>query len=277
MGLPDIRHWPRDRLLGAAPVGSPRLLVAVHGGFVADTHRPLFAEPTLARRYRLIGYHRRGYVGSSRTRGPVPLSEQAADCRRIIGHLGIERAHVVGHSLGASIALQLALDAPAIVGSLGLLEPAVFVGTSSASYREAQLRGARRYRDGDPAEVLIDEALRIRRPDYRIRLEEVVPGALEQAIRDAVAVFEMDIGQLDWHFSEADARRIGQPALVVLGSESPALHPRFAETYHTLLQWLPHSEGFVLPEATHFLHVENAERGRRLAEALAGFLARHPI
>jgi pimeloyl-ACP methyl ester carboxylesterase len=41
-----------------------------------------------------------------------------------------------------------------------------------------------------------------------------------------------------------------------------------------LLQWLPNAEGFVLPDATHFLQVENPSA---IAEALAAFYARHPL
>jgi pimeloyl-ACP methyl ester carboxylesterase len=54
--------------------------------------------------------------------------------------------HVVGHSFGGCIALQLALDSPHVVRSLALLEPALFVGASARSYRESLLRSAERYR-----------------------------------------------------------------------------------------------------------------------------------
>jgi pimeloyl-ACP methyl ester carboxylesterase len=46
-------------------------------------------------------------------------------------HVGIRRAHVVGHSSSGNIALQLALDSPEVVHSIALLEPALF-GVPSA-------------------------------------------------------------------------------------------------------------------------------------------------
>jgi pimeloyl-ACP methyl ester carboxylesterase len=98
-------------------------VVFIHGAFIADTFRPLLAEPSLAGRYRLILYHRRGYAGSSRASEPVSVARQAADCRALLRHLGVERAHVVGHSYGGIVALQLALDTPGVVHSLALLEP----------------------------------------------------------------------------------------------------------------------------------------------------------
>ena len=78
-------------------------MVFIHGAFIADAFRPLLAEPSLANRYRLILYHRRGYSGSSRATEPVSISRQAADCRALLHHLGVERAHVVGtHTAGLS-------------------------------------------------------------------------------------------------------------------------------------------------------------------------------
>jgi pimeloyl-ACP methyl ester carboxylesterase len=257
--------------------GTGEPVVCIHGAFIADTFRPLLGERSPAGRYQVVTYHRRGYVGSSRTPGPISAERQAADCWALLSHLGIERAHVVGHSFGGAVALQLALDAPAVVHSLALLEPALFVGASAQAYRESLVRSTQRYRAEGPV-LVMEEFFRARWPAYsRAALEQVLPGAFDQAVADAPATFELDIGLLDWTFGETEARRIKLPALVVLGGESPALHPRFEETYRLLLEWLPHAEGFVLPGATHFLQLEHPTAAAGLAEALAAFYSRHPI
>jgi Histidine kinase len=49
-------------------------------------------------------------------------------------------------------------------------------------------------------------------------------------------------GFADWTIDKDQAQRISQPALVVLGGDSPKLHPRFEETYQLLLDWLPSAE-----------------------------------
>src|SRR5215207_5689322 len=144
--------------------------VFIHGAFIADTFRPLLAEPSLGGRYRLILYHRRGYAGSSRASGPVSVARQAADCRALLRHLGVERAHVVGHSYGGIVALQLALDATSVVHSLAVLEPALAVGASAQAYRESLAGGTQRYREAG-AEVVVDEFLRARWPGYRATLD----------------------------------------------------------------------------------------------------------
>jgi pimeloyl-ACP methyl ester carboxylesterase len=249
-------------------------VVFIHGAFIADTFRPLLAEPSLARHYQLILYHRRGYAGSSRASEPVSVALQAADCRVLLRHLGVERAHVVGHSYGGIVALQLALDTPSVVHSLALVEPGLMVGASAQKYRDSLARGVERYREAG-AEVVVDEFLQARWPGYRATLDRVLPEAFAQAVADAETWFEREAsGQLDWRFGEAEARRISQPTLSVLGGESEALWPRFGETQRLLLAWLPHAEGAVLPGTTHFMQIQDP---RGMAEALAAFWARHPL
>jgi pimeloyl-ACP methyl ester carboxylesterase len=255
-----------------AGTGEP--VVCIHGAFIADTFRPLLAEPGLADRYRLILYHRRGYAGSSRAAGPADVAHQAADCRALLRHLGVGRAHIAGHSYGGCVALQLALDTPAAVGSLALLEPGLLAGASAEGYREALARGAARYREAGAA-VAVDEFLRARWPGYGAALERVLPGAVAQAVADAGTWFERELpGQLARGFGEEEARRLTQPVLSVLGSESDALWSRFGETHRLLLAWLPRAEGCVVPGTTHLMQLQDP---RSLAAALAAFWARHPL
>ncbi|MDQ3692214.1 MAG: alpha/beta hydrolase [Chloroflexota bacterium] len=268
----------RARVDGAeleyAVSGSGEPVLCIDGAFIMDTFRPLLAEPTLTDRYRLIRYHRRGYAGSTRAHGSVSVSQQAADCRALLRHLGVDRAHVVGHSYGGAIALQLALDAPDAVHSLALLEPALAVGASAQGYRESLARGAERYREAGAA-VVVDEFLQMRWPGYRAALDRALPGAFAQAVADAGTWFEHELpGLLSWRFGEAEARRISQPALSVLGGESDALWPRFGETHRLLLAWLPDAEGVILPGVTHLMQIENP---RSLAEVLAAFWPHHRL
>jgi pimeloyl-ACP methyl ester carboxylesterase len=55
-------------------------------------------------------YHKRGWVGSTHTPPPVSIADHAADAAALLEQLGVRRAHIAGHSTGASIAAQLALD-----------------------------------------------------------------------------------------------------------------------------------------------------------------------
>jgi pimeloyl-ACP methyl ester carboxylesterase len=192
----------------------------------------------------------------------------------LLQHLGVERVHVVGHSFGGCFALQLALDAPKVVHSLTLLEPALMVGTTAQLYRDTLARTEQRYREAGAA-VVVDEFLQARWPGYCAALDHLLPGAFTQAVADAGATFEVEIhAMLDWSFGEAEARRITQPVLVVLGGEGDALWRRFGETHRMLLAWLPYCEGYVLPGVTHFMQLQNP---RGMPEALTTFYAHHRL
>src|SRR5262245_23767795 len=97
--------------------GSGEWIVLIHAGVFADWFKPLLEETALTEHYRALSYHRVGYAGSSRLPGPVSIAQQASHCRSLMRRLDIERAHVVGHSSGGNIALQLALDSPDAVFS----------------------------------------------------------------------------------------------------------------------------------------------------------------
>ena len=77
-------------------------------GPIADSFRPFLTEEALAGSYQLIAYHQRGQAGSTRTPPPVSFAEHAADAAALLDHLGIQRAHIAGHSTVSVTALQLA-------------------------------------------------------------------------------------------------------------------------------------------------------------------------
>jgi pimeloyl-ACP methyl ester carboxylesterase len=253
--------------------GEPVLLI--HPGIFADWFTPLFEQPSLASRYRFIHYHRVGCAGSSKVAGPVSLARHAAHARLLIEHLGVGRAHVVGHSSSGNVALQLALDAPDVVHTLAVLEPALMTVPSAATSRVFVGRALEHYRDGDRA-TAIDIFLRgTCGPDYRAVLDLAVPGAFRQAVADADTFFQQEMPALQqWSFTRDDAERIIQPVLAVVGERSLELDPIWAERHQLLLDWLPSVEPAIVPGATHLLEVENPHG---VAEILASFFARHPL
>jgi pimeloyl-ACP methyl ester carboxylesterase len=136
--------------------GSGEPVVLIHGSHIAAAFAPLTAEPALRDNFRLIRYHRRGFAGSSRHDGLLSISGQATDCLGLLRHLGVERAHVVGHSYGGVVALQLALDAPEAVRSLSLLEPPLMAVSSGEQVGETMGRIAGIYESGDKATAVDD-------------------------------------------------------------------------------------------------------------------------
>jgi pimeloyl-ACP methyl ester carboxylesterase len=256
-------------------VGAGEPVVLIHGALLAEAYAPLCAEPALTTHFRLVRYHRRGYAGCSRVAAPFRIAQQAADCLAVLRHLGIERAHVVGHSSGGMMALRLALDAPEVVHSLVLLEPALMDVPSGAQLGEVLGPVLQRYGAGDN-EGAVDSFLRWAiGPDYRTWLERMIPGAFDQMVADADTFFGVELPSLqEWFFTREDARRITQPVLGIFGSESASIWPGWREVQERLCEWVPQTELFVLAGANHALE-EKDPRG--VAGAMVPFLTRRPM
>jgi pimeloyl-ACP methyl ester carboxylesterase len=253
--------------------GSGEPVVLIHWGVSAAWAQPLMEEPALADRHRLLRYHRAGFAGSDGIQGPISVAEHAAHCALLMRRLGIERAHVVGHSSSALIGLQLALDFPDAVHTLALMEPARPVPPTDEQaefVRDVVAPAVQRYRAGDKAGAVDTWARGVFGSDYRRPLEQALPGVVEQAVADADAFFAQELPALQqWSFTQEDASRITHPVLLVLGQNTAASFP---ERVQLLASWLPNAELFELPDATHLLHLQDP---RGVAEALASFYARH--
>jgi pimeloyl-ACP methyl ester carboxylesterase len=248
-------------------------VIFIHPGIFTDWFTPLLREPALAGRYRLVHYHRAGCAGSSHVSGPVSLAQHAAHAQSLLQYLGIARAHVVGHSSSGNIALQLALDWPAFVQSLAILEPALMSVPSAATSRAFVGTSLQLFREGDKSGAIDTFLQGVCGPGYRASLDQALPGAFEQYVTDSPTFFEQEFPALQqWSFRREDAQRVIRPVLAVVGERSLEQNSIWRERQQLLLDWLADVEPFVLPDATHLLQVTNP---RAMAERLAAFFARH--
>ncbi len=98
-------------------------LFLVHGiGAARDAWR--FVVPALTDAFTCITYDLRGHGESPLPHGPFGLDDLVADLEALRAHLGIERAHIAGHSLGGMIGPAYARRFPGRVLTLGLLSTA---------------------------------------------------------------------------------------------------------------------------------------------------------
>ncbi len=250
--------------------GEPVLFI--HLAIFADgLARPLLAAPELASRYRLIHYHRRGYVRSTAGAEQPTVALQAADAAALLKHLGVKAAHIVGHSIGGLIALQLTVDAPDLVHSLALLEPGLPMVPGAQDRLGALFRPMLdAYGAGDKRRAIEMLSDAILGPDWRVAVEQTVPGGIEQAMRDADATIRELPPMQAWQFSPHQASTIHQPVLSVVGLRTSP----FMKAGRVLLHsWLPQTEDSD-PNTTHLLQMKDPEG---VAHALADFFGRHPI
>lgn len=266
----------KDVSLAYQVIGSGEPVLLLHPGFVANAFAPLYAEPSLAS-YRFIHYDRPGYGNSSRVGTPIPFATQAAYIAALLDALDIPRVHVVGHSLGALIALQMAVSLPGRVHSLSLLEPPLtfalkesdvqgmmgILGQSFGQFGAGNVTGA--------VNAWLDGAFG---PGWQTVLEQTIPGALAQAYQDGQAVFIAEAPAMQtWEFGPEQIQQITQPVLAAfhIDAQFPGV---FQDPAELICRLLPQAEMVVIPHATHLMQIQNP---RSVAETLAGFLARYPF
>jgi pimeloyl-ACP methyl ester carboxylesterase len=252
--------------------GEPLLLISP---VLADGFVPLLSEPALADRHLLIRYHKRGWAGSTHTPPPVSISDHAADAAAILDHLEIPRAHVAGHSSGAAVAAQLALDRPETVHTLVLMELSLLSGLSGESFLEQAGPAFEAYGRGDHSRALAMFMTAVSGLDWTEcldLLEERIPGAVAQSVEDADTFFGVELPALtEWEFGPRQAAAIRRPVLSVLGSET---EPLWVEVAAFLRSSLPHVEELTVEGVGHLLHIQRPEP---VARGMAEFLERYAI
>jgi pimeloyl-ACP methyl ester carboxylesterase len=103
-------------------LGSGPDLVLIHGLFANLAFWYLTIAPMLAGSFRVTVYDLRGHGLTQRLSAGYRAADLAEDLRRLLDHLGIKCAHLVGHSFGGAVALAFAISNPARIRSLTLAD-----------------------------------------------------------------------------------------------------------------------------------------------------------
>jgi len=87
-------------------------LVLLHGGVMTIELTFAAVLPALTERYRVIGVDFQAHGRTADIDRDLRYANLASDVVGLLDHLGIERAHVMGHSMGGGTALELAVSHP---------------------------------------------------------------------------------------------------------------------------------------------------------------------
>jgi pimeloyl-ACP methyl ester carboxylesterase len=252
--------------------GEPVLLI--HAGAFADWFTPLAAAPALSGK-RVIRLVRAGYTGTPAP-GPLSPAGNAGHAAALLERLHTGPAHVVAHSSGTVIALQLALDHPGLVRTLTLCEPPL-VDTLAAPEDHDLLHamlgpvmgaamGATARGDLPAAFDLFMTA--VCGPTYRQVMTDTLGAAvLAGAERNCGYFFTGEIPGLNgWTFEPRAAARIEQPVLLVQGGASPPPVHRLVARVAGLL---PNATVATVDGAGHLLPLTAPAELARLISGLA--------
>jgi pimeloyl-ACP methyl ester carboxylesterase len=186
--------------------------------------------------------------------------------------VGVSQAHVVAHSGGGPIAVQLTLDSPEKVRSLVLFEPALQDAAMAAAFHVQLTPLIEMHRSGNSAKAVHLWMRLVAGSDWRATLDEQIPGVGDQAIQDAAGTFEYDLEAMrHWDFTAAGASRIGQPVLHIVGSRTAVGRRSITDMFQAAV---PGAELLTIPDADHTLHMTNPELA---AATVDEFLRLHPI
>jgi pimeloyl-ACP methyl ester carboxylesterase len=198
------------------------------------------------------------------------MTDLATDLLSLLDALGIECAHLVGHSFGGCVALEVARRRPERVGRLVLLEPPLGFALSQptlAVLLSTAGEAIPRFAAGDHAgavAVWLDGAFG---PGWQAPLEQAVPGAVAQATKDAATAFGIEVPALQtWPFGPPDLAAIGAPMLSVAHEDAWA---GFVEVHQALV--VAGAKAALLPVRSHLLQVLQPAM---VAGAIGAFLNR---
>ena len=252
--------------------GEPAVLV--HGS--ASDYRTWQAQQDhFANDFRTITYSRRYHWPNE----PIPegadyvMAEHVQDLEALLCHLDAAPAHLVGHSYGALICLELAMQAPERVRSLVLAEPpavTLFVSNSPRPLELLKLLVTRpRTAVGiikfgakgiDPATAALErndtaEALRIfgKASLGDATFRTLSEARLQQARANFIKAELLGSGFPPLH--DEQLRSIQAPTLLLCGQSSPRLWHRLTGRLQELL---PRTERTEIPGASHIMHEDNA-------------------
>jgi 3-oxoadipate enol-lactonase len=242
--------------------GDPLLLIQGLGYSAAMWHRVI---PAFEARYRVIRYDARGIGRSDVPEGPYTIELVAADAMAVLDAAGVDRAHVLGISLGGIVAQEVALTYPARTRSLTLLatHPA---GTAAEWPGQEVLTML-----AERATLPFEEAVRVSLPygyapttDPELIEEDI---ALRLAIPTCGEGYERQLyGGIGYPGTHDRLSQIAVPTLVVTGDQDRMVPPANTDI---LAEAIAGAQRMVIAGAGHILITDATDA---LTDAVLRFL-----
>jgi pimeloyl-ACP methyl ester carboxylesterase len=233
----------------------------------------------LAGRYQVIAPDLIGHGDSARPRGDYSLGAHAASIRDLLAAIGVDRATIVGHSLGGGVAMQFFYQFPQRVERLALISSGGLGREVSPLLRGAALPGAAALLAAAAHPQMLDAlragGARLRERGHRkgIYLEQIARAlrplehtdarkAFLQTLRSVIDVRGQRVSARDRLYLLSDF-----PTLIVWGERDNTIPLAHGLATH---EAVPGSRFETLSRAAHFPNLEDPEA---LADVLADWLA----
>jgi pimeloyl-ACP methyl ester carboxylesterase len=248
--------------------GEGPAVLLIHGiGDSSVTWRSVI--PELARNHTVIAPDLLGHGASDKPRADYSIGAYANAMRDLLSVLGVERATVVGHSLGGGVAMQFAYQYPercervVLVSTGGVgreVNPLLRIASGPNADLVLPLLSVRATRAAVRAGFSVLRAMKTdlgRDADNFMRVFEALPDvasrrAFVRTLRTAVDFHGQVITMLDRCYLMRD-----RPTMLVWGRRDPIIPYSHAVRAHAAMPW---SRLETFEEAGHFPHITNAGR-----------------
>ena len=245
----------------AGPDAAPAI-VLLHGAFM-DRRSWDREAAVYAKQYRVIRLDMRPFGESTPPQQPYSVPE---DVVRLLDHLKIARAHLIGHSFGGGVAIDFALLHPDRVASLVLVSSGASGFAPPEDERKAAMAIFAAVKEGDDAIVKAWVA----HPMWTVSRERAeIKTEIEQTTRRNLAPFRMTAPPYIPLTPPAVGRlaEVKAPTLVVVGDRDT---PGNQQASAMLAKQIPQAKSVVVPGADHGLPLGWS---RELNDAVLAFLA----
>jgi 4,5:9,10-diseco-3-hydroxy-5,9,17-trioxoandrosta-1(10),2-diene-4-oate hydrolase len=260
----------------AAPVGRPDdapVVIMLHGGGPGASGWSNFGRnlPVFAERFRTLLVDQPCYGRSDKPELDKDYFSFSADAvAALMAELGIERAHLLGNSLGGGTAVRMALNHPDKVGKLLLMGPG---GVSVNLFAPDPTEGIKRLFEfgaaPEPAKEQLRAFLAVMAYDQSIVTDELVEerwaSATDPETRLGNARMAASFADPAWAEDAMlwrEAHRITQPVLLTWGRED-RVNP--LDGALVALKTIPDARLHVFPHCGHWAQTEQADEFNRLA------------
>ena len=220
--------------------------------------------------WRIILHDFRGQLKSDKPQGPYSFKEHADDARALFDHLGVKKVHLVGTSYGGEAALKLAIEYPALIKSITVIDSVSELDDTLKQYvTDWKLLCDK----GDGEAFFWGMAPAIYGAEFLAKNREMLshrakaikdnPNGYLEGQKILYDTFLSDMSMTD------QLHRIECPALVVCGEKDILKPPKFSKI---LAENIPDSEYITIPGCGH---VTIYEKPKELESAVLGFILKH--